>query len=619
MWLIDNNTLLLRSVYDETVEKYAILSHTWEDGQEVTFQEMEPGAQARITSRRGYEKIRAMCSQALTDGLQYSWVDTCCIDKSSDSNLTQAINSMYRWYAAAEACYVFLADLDLGKMTSSDPLTQQLDKKLPGCRWFTRGWTLQELIAPRHIKFFDSAWRLCGSKSDEAMLRRLSQITNIPAAILSNPEERLPQVLAAQKMSWAAKRQTGTVEDVAYCLLGIFDINLPLIYGEGGRKAFLRLQEEIIRKTKDISLLAWDVDESFEIHGVFAASPTAFMRSSKIAPSDNAPMRSLSNASVVVSGLLGISNIPMVMVEDMLLEESGLRLQETFALPCRDGNLGNIFLPVCRTIDGYYRNSPKLVKRRGLHPNSSSLTERGLELYTTSTTNDISFYGSVDLSLCRQIQLDDSRSLPLMVLNSGPQCSASILTGYPARLFDASNGRFFLRNSSRERCMLLIHLCPPGVNKAKRIDWGMERAMYSTRQLVTRLQGVDSLFFLLSFQVDTGHQIEPLGHDLSRTAEDWHPKFSDIRMLSLHDLVQKRKDISFLDQLDRHPSSELVIQTCSFGSSPFEGCLARITVNSSPYRLYISFGKPPEATGQNPRQSFALQLEIRGDSSCLIM
>ena len=387
MWLIDNNTLLLRFVDDETVERYVILSHTWEDGQEVTFQDMDPAPQARITNKSGFEKIRATCRQALTDGLRYSWVDTCCIDKSLDSKLSKAINSMYRWYEAADVCYVFLADLDLGGMTSSHRLTQQLDEKLPGCRWFTRGWTLQELVAPRRIKFFDSAWRLCGNKDDNAMLQRLSQITNIPAAVLRNPEECLPQVLAAQKMSRAAKRQTRTAEDAAYCLLGIFDINMPLIYGEGGREAFLRLQEEIIRKTKDFSLFAWEVDDSFEIHGVFAKSPAAFIHSSKIVPSDNAPTRSFSDALVVVSGLLGISGVPMVMVESLLLGESRI-LHETFALPCRDRDLGNIFLPVCRTIDGYYRSSPKLVKRHGLQPNNS-LADCGLDFYRISTTNNI--------------------------------------------------------------------------------------------------------------------------------------------------------------------------------------------------------------------------------------
>ena len=620
MWLIDNNTLRLRSVDDETVEKYAILSHTWEAGQEVTFQDMDFAAQARVTHRRGFEKIRATCRQALADGLQYSWVDTCCIDKTSDTKLSEAINSMYRWYEAAEVCYVFLADLVLDQAGGG---TQQFDQRLPGCRWFTRGWMLQELIAPRRVKFFDSAWRFCGAKEDSGMLQRLSRITNVPAAVLRAPEEFLPQVLAAQKMSWAAKRQTGAPEDAAYCLLGIFDINMPLIYGEGAHKAFLRLQKEIVKATKDISLLAWEVDEPLEAHGVFAKSPAAFLRSSKMARSDNAPTRDLFGASVVVSELLSLSDIPMVMVEDMVLGETGMDLQETFALPCRDGDQGNVFLPVCRTVDGYYRNSPKLVRRRQLLPNSASLAHRGMDsLYTISTTNHVSLFGLVDSSFSRRVQADNIQSLPLMRINTGPHCDVVILTGYPARRFDSSNQRFLLRNTRRETCMLLLQVCPQGLRKETRLDWGMERGMRSTAQLVAKHQGPSSRFFLLSFKVDTGCATEPLEEDLSRTAgRQWNPACSDVRILALHELVQQRKDISFLDRLDQNPSSEFIIGTCAVNSKLVDsgGLLAKL---SSSTLLKIKFGPPLEPTSQNPDGRFALQLELdeeREESDCILM
>jgi hypothetical protein len=206
-----------------------------------------------------------------------------------------------------------------------------------------------------------------------------------------------------------------------------------------------------------------------------------------------------------------------------------------------------------------------------------------------------------------------------MAIDTGPMCDVDILNGYPTRLFDASMSRFLLRNSRTERCMLLLHVHPPGGSKKKRINWGMEREMYSTRQIVTKHQGVDSLLFLLSFQADTGHSIDPLGEDLSQTVQDWHPEFSDVRMLALHDLVQQRKDIFFLDTLDRHPSSELIIGSCAVGTSPSEGCLARFNVLGSSYGLHISFGLPPYATGQNLQGRFALQLELREDQSCLIM
>ena len=152
MRLLHTSTLKLEEFIGSNIPPYAILSHTW-GIEEVSFQDMQgSGAMEKV----GYEKISRCCEKAATGGFEYAWVDTCCIDKSSSSELSEAINSMYRWYRNAEVCYVSLSDVP------HDYESLDLFKR---SRWFTRGWTLQELIAPSMVIFFDSDWEEIGTKS----------------------------------------------------------------------------------------------------------------------------------------------------------------------------------------------------------------------------------------------------------------------------------------------------------------------------------------------------------------------------------------------------------------------------------------------------------------------
>ncbi|KAM7187586.1 vegetative incompatibility protein HET-E-1 [Rhypophila sp. PSN 637] len=225
------------------IPKYAILSHTW-GTEEVSLQEFSSPS-ASTGSKSGLDKIRTTSSKAKErDGLEYTWVDTCCIDKTSSAELTEAINSMYAWYAGAEVCYAYLSDLDPGA---------DLETALPQCKWFTRGWTLQELVAPRHVIFFDRDWNEIGNKNELSNL--LYCITNIPVELLQSTT-RLEHYSVARRMSWAARRKTTRIEDLAYCLLGIFEVNLALIYGEG-KRAFKRLQEAIVLSAADRSVFMW--------------------------------------------------------------------------------------------------------------------------------------------------------------------------------------------------------------------------------------------------------------------------------------------------------------------------------------------------------------------------
>jgi hypothetical protein len=217
------------------IPRYAILSHTWgRDIDEVTFQDLING---RGKDKLGYSKIRFCTEQAARDGLQFSWIDTCSIDKSSSTELSEAINSMFRWYQNAAKCYVYLSDVSAGDSSA-----------FRGCRWFSRGWTLQELVAPTSVEFFSSVGERLGDKN--SLVWDIAEITGIPIQALQG-QRPLSEFSVNERMAWAKGRQTKREEDGAYCLLGIFDIHMSLIYGEGRTKALARLQNKIEKSLKN--------------------------------------------------------------------------------------------------------------------------------------------------------------------------------------------------------------------------------------------------------------------------------------------------------------------------------------------------------------------------------
>jgi len=199
---------------------YAILSHTWGED-EVIFQDMQ--AEVPKDNPR-FSKIVKSCELAKQDGYEYIWIDTCCIDKSSSAELSEAINSMYLWYSKAAICYAYLSDVD-PRDPRNPKYLELVSSSFRKSRWFTRGWTLQELIAPTRMAFLSKDWNKLGNKQD--FLRLLSDITDIDHEVLRNVRTR-SNISVARKMSWAAKRTTTRVEDRAYSLLGIFDVNMPL-------------------------------------------------------------------------------------------------------------------------------------------------------------------------------------------------------------------------------------------------------------------------------------------------------------------------------------------------------------------------------------------------------
>ncbi|KAI6913803.1 hypothetical protein KC318_g3884 [Hortaea werneckii] len=336
MWLLNAKTYALKFFHTaKTAPPYAILSHTWEDD-EVLFKDMDDLEKAKAKS--GWQKIEYICRQALEDGLQWAWVDTCCIDKSSSAELSEAINSMFKWHECSTVCYVYLCDVTMTAALRDDAPTvsewlERADRRAPvgptissfgrysietlwrfhvgdfrtviyeimfgikndhegytrpcneldislidtlgafsTAKWWSRGWTLQELLAPRNLVFMDQHWQQIARLSE--LVVTVSTISSVDVEVLLKTAP-LKSRCIAERLSWASKRSTTREEDTAYALLGIFDANMPLLYGERSR-AFERLQEVISQRSNDLSIYAWPRQPTVDKHLMYATAPSYF-------------------------------------------------------------------------------------------------------------------------------------------------------------------------------------------------------------------------------------------------------------------------------------------------------------------------------------------------------
>jgi len=324
MRLINVETLEMKEFFDVSIPPYAILSHTW-GSDEVSYQDwqavadfpalleasrpfserlgvMDPFTALRqakvnaIASRAGYQKILDLCSAVRACPFDWkpppserpcwAWVDTCCIDKTSSAELSEAINSMFKWYAQSEMCLVYLSDVPGDSRPPFHP-----DSAFRTSRWFTRGWTLQELLAPSVLCFYSQDWKPIGwlfkkheaPETTSSLVPTVAELTGIPIHIISGA--RVDNAAVSAKMSWVSKRQTTRVEDMAYCMLGLFGVHMPLLYGEGHR-AFTRLQEEIIKVSVDHTIFAWRYGADMpqpgatktRFNNLLAESPSDFVR-----------------------------------------------------------------------------------------------------------------------------------------------------------------------------------------------------------------------------------------------------------------------------------------------------------------------------------------------------
>ena len=339
MRLLHTSSFELEEFLDERRPPYAILSHTW-SGKEISFDDLSYRREAAM-QMEAFTKIEQCCKKAALEGYQYVWIDTCCIDKRNSTELSEAINSMFKWYRKASCCYAYLADVpeDCG----SDRILEG-DKRFARSRWFTRGWTLQELLAPKRVKFLARDWSELGTK--ETLLDPIQKATGIHVQVLKNITW-LKEFSIAQRMSWAARRKTTRVEDKAYCLMGLFGINMPMLYGEG-KKAFRRLQLELIREYNDPSLFAWRTQQGE--WGLLASSPVDFLESANFIPISTGPLV----APYAVTNL-GLS----IKVRICGREEEGWATEKVVFLSCSyaNGSSGSFWVGIYvrESGNGYYR------------------------------------------------------------------------------------------------------------------------------------------------------------------------------------------------------------------------------------------------------------------------
>ncbi|KAH6646983.1 hypothetical protein BKA67DRAFT_684456 [Truncatella angustata] len=228
----------LTSFSESTIPPYAVLSHTWEtQDQEVTLKDM---LESSGRTKAGYRKVEFCGDQTQKDNLEYFWVDSCCIDRSSSAELSRSINSMFRWYQNAQKCYVYLQDVS----TLKGDDRESWEPSFRNSRWFTRGWTLQELLAPKTVEFYSKEGQKLGDR--KTLEGPVHEATGIARKALQGTP--LTQFDVEERFSWVYKRQTSEPEDKAYSMLGIFDVSLPLVYGEGEIHALRRLREAIARE-----------------------------------------------------------------------------------------------------------------------------------------------------------------------------------------------------------------------------------------------------------------------------------------------------------------------------------------------------------------------------------
>ncbi|THU97100.1 HET-domain-containing protein [Dendrothele bispora CBS 962.96] len=262
-------------IFDSNIPRYAIISHTW-DAEELTFQKIQNLKTAKL--HVGWKKVEGACSRALAFNFEWIWIDTCCINKESSSELSEALNSMFVYYSSSAVCYAYLSDAS----RKEDPRDPKSGFKRS--RWFQRGWTLQELLTPSNVVLVDKDWREIGTRY--SLRDAISAITMIPVEAFEG--RRIDTFSIAQRMSWAAFRETSKPEDLAYSLMGIFGVHMPPIYGEGGTKAFIRLQQEIIKVSEDRSIFAWVARPSCnEPRGLLAKSLDEFRYSGDIGISES--------------------------------------------------------------------------------------------------------------------------------------------------------------------------------------------------------------------------------------------------------------------------------------------------------------------------------------------
>ncbi|KAH7122173.1 hypothetical protein B0J13DRAFT_567072 [Dactylonectria estremocensis] len=271
MWLLNVHTYQpVKLGPIETWPPYATVSHCRQN-QHVTINhlhDVDTQDLNLISQTVGLPWIIRACSEAGAFGVDMLWVDSLSIDRTSSTEHSAAINSMFQIFQGAEICLVHLGDIDASKSS-----LENIGEQIRQSRWTKQIWMLQELIASEDLQFYDTNWDPIGTK--KSLLPTLSRLLSIDEAVLED-SKYLSEFPVGRRMSWASQLSTARPEDLAYSLLGIFGVQLTVLYGEGARAAFIRLQEEISKNTDDITLFAWKSVDAQEYRGIFAHFPSEY-------------------------------------------------------------------------------------------------------------------------------------------------------------------------------------------------------------------------------------------------------------------------------------------------------------------------------------------------------
>ena len=319
--------------------QYAILSHCWQED-EVDFEAVNTLTRDTLQNHPSGTKVIRSCREARRQGLKWLWIDSCCIDEVERS---KAINSMYRWYQCSKVCFTYLHDV-------ADAFPQKVDDETKWPRWLFRGWTLQELIAPAKLIFFNQKWDEIGDRA--SLATTLNNITRLPKILLQHNDpgpvkrELADTFSVAQIMSWAADRETTEPEDRAYSLVGLFGVSLDVMYGEGASDASQRLQEVLIKEYGDQSIFSWSTPP--KTGSVLAESPADFGDCADVIKWDPHSLSQRSHGSTVCQGSVKI----MLRVTRCLGSSHIFRAELAC---CHRGNTQSITITLAESNEVYHR------------------------------------------------------------------------------------------------------------------------------------------------------------------------------------------------------------------------------------------------------------------------
>ena len=390
MRLINTSTYILHDVQELGRPQYAILSHRWE-GAEVTFRMLD-SAKWRASNLHNpqMKKIKDACAKARLRNppLEWLWVDTCCIDKTNSVELASSLNSMFEWYYKATVCYAYLYDVEWNARNKEISKSQDPKRLGQESAWFERGWTLQELLAPRNMEFYDQKWDFMGTKDSLANILQCK--TGIATKYLTGASN-FKQASVATRMSWMAGRTTTEIEDIAYSMLGLLNINMEIHYGEGV-KAFMRLQRILMESSIDESIFAWTIPDQgltcYKEHfpqasqwapkdwGLLAPSPDCFAKYSDLFVLPDLYVPRLSGGYKWTQQ--GVQfQMPMVAGTEVTNIFGVARNEVTLALNCwtngTDGKRYNINVQLLKTGNVYKRvQCNELGKKKGSKPKTNS-------------------------------------------------------------------------------------------------------------------------------------------------------------------------------------------------------------------------------------------------------